>query len=293
MNSLCKLSALLMLCASFAACETRTEHKLHGVLYFGAGSYLGAFNIGDGSSTVVSSVGDANIRDVHEMQGNRVLLVMDVFENTREVSRISWLDTRTLQITALFQGVKVAWLPEFETYVYDDGARLSAVSLSLDQDTDNAILTHRLNAVSTIHVVSESAVIFDAGPRDARTIHHYDVETRILTSLDALAATCNLRASVWVADKQKIACRAFAEGGRYVLSSLDASDAIPLALPEDRRFRAVKALPGQGALIVTEVTPARSGGRPDLPVSAFMLESGELLPISGNQHLGDSVAYRY
>ena len=282
--------ATLFFCAVLAACDNEPVREYHGILYFGAGGYLGQFNLADGSSSVVVGVGDANIREVHEMQRNRVLLVLDVFESTRQVTKISWLDTKTYQVTALFQGTKVAWLPEYETYLYDDGSRLSAVTHSEEQDTDNIILDHRLNAVTTIHIVSESHAIFDAGPRDAPTIHQYDVVTRQVWDLERLAELCHLRGSAWISARNKLACRSRADSGRFLLSDIDGLDVESLPLPEGRQFSLVKEITGQNALVVSELEKASIGGKRGLPVFAMDLDTGELTEISGDQHLGDAVA---
>ena len=282
--------AALSISLLLTGCGKEPARQYHGLLYFGAGAYLGQFNLADGSSSVVVGVGDANIREVHEMQRNRVLLVLDVFESTRNVTKISWLDTKTYQVMALFQGTKVAWFPEYETYLYDDGVRLSAVTLSEDQDTDNIILDHRLNAVTTLHVVSESRAIFDAGPRDAPTIHQYDVVTRQTWDLEKLAELCHFRGSAWISDRNKLACRSRADGDRFLLTDIDGFDVESLPLPEGRQFRLIKEITGQNALVVSEQISSRVGGKQELPVFVMDLDTGELTEISGDQHLGESVA---
>ncbi len=281
------------LCLVLSACDGAPEREYHGSLYFGAGNYVGEFNLSSGESEVVASVGDANVRGVHAMDDDRVLLAIEAFEHTRNVAKISSINVESLHVTALFQGTRVAWLPKFETYVYDDGARLAAVTHSADYDTDNVVLNHRVNAVSTIHVVSESAVIFDAGPRDARTIYHYDVQNGALSELDDLASICTLRRSAWVEGRRKLACRGTLPADPYVLVGLDGHEPDPLSLPQHAGYRVVAALPGQDALVVTRDEASMIGGRPARPVEVLDLGTGELTRLSNDQHLGESVALIY
>ena len=273
-----------------ASCEQSPNRAYSGHVYFGAGSYLGLFDLADGSSGVVVNVGNANIQQVRPMQGSKVLVVLRVFEKTREVSKIAWIDTRSLQQTALFEGVAVAFLPARETYVYDDGARISASSRDSDFETTNVILDHRLGALSTIHAVSDTGVIFDAGSREEPTILHYDVDTRALTSLDALAAICTLPESIWDADSERLLCRDKTNPNAYLKVNLDGSEVVTLPLPADRPIRLVAALPGQQAALVTETRPNRMGGRADLTVSVLDFENGNLSTLVKDQHLGATVA---
>ena len=274
-----------------AACEAKPTSGAQGKLYFGAGGYLGRFDLADGSSEVVASVGQANIREVHDLVGPRVLLVMDVFENQRQISRISWLDVRTLQVTALFSGVAVAYLPDIETYVYDSGVRLAAASTNPDYTTSNVILEHAPNHISSLIPVSGQALIFASREKSRQVIYHYDALTASLQPLDRLAAVCDLDGAVWIHERRLLACPAADAGDAYRLVDLQGRTAGKLGISGVGQFRIVYALAGQPWLIATERRAGSFGGRPTTAVWALHLDTGEQFELAENQHLGAAVAW--
>ena len=286
-----KSCTVIVALALLAACGSEAPPKYYGFLYFGAGGYLGKFSLRDGSTSIVSSAGNANIRRVDEMYGTRVLLSLDAIENNREVAKISWLDVRTLQDTSLFGGVAAVWLPDVDTYIYDDGSRLSAASTNPDYVTDNVIMEHRLNALAEILVVSGTAVLFQSGHAERRRLWRYDADTAVLVELVALGRLCGLRHAVWVSSRGLLACRSETTG-RYMLVSLDGETLGELALPEGNEFRAIEYVDDQQLIVLKEPWRSALLGQPRSAVWVHELESGVTRRISRHQHLGNATAYR-
>ncbi|MEL7185475.1 MAG: hypothetical protein AAFN50_03430, partial [Pseudomonadota bacterium] len=263
----------------------------HGHLYFGAGGYLGKFSLADGSSDVVTGVGNANIREVDELYGKRLLLSLDAIENNREVAKITWLDVRTLQDTTLFAGVAAVWVPDVKTYVYDDGSRLSAASTHSDFRTDNVIMDHRINDIAEILVVSGTAILFQVGYAERREVWHYEVGSQALTKLQAVNRVCGLRHSVWIAAQNLLACRSESTG-RYVLVGLDGEVSAELPLPDGHDFEAIEYIADQQLIVFSEPWRSALIRQPRNAVWVHELQSGRSERIAEHQYLGNSTAYR-
>lgn len=288
---LIKHVAVIVVACLLLGCGGDAVPKYHGFLYFGAGSYLGKFSLRDGSSSIVSSVGNANIREVDQLHGSRLLLSLDAIENNREVAKITWLDVRTLQDTALFAGVAAVWVPDVQTYIYDDGSRLSAASTHRDYVTDNVIMDHRINDLAEILVVSPTSIVFQIGFRERRRIWQYDVDSASTAELEPLANVCSLRHSAWISVRRQLACKTQSSGD-YVLVGLDGQVAAMLALPEGREFEALEYVPDQDLLIFSEPWRSAVMEEPRTAVWAYDFDSGDTHRISEHQYLGNSTVYR-
>lgn len=273
-----------------AGCTGEPPPKYYGFLYFGAGEYLGKFSLRDGSSSIVKSVGEANIRDVEELEGARVLLSIDAMENDREVSRIIWVDVATFQDKSLYGGVTAVWLPELHTYIYDDETRLSAASASRDFATDNVIMDHRINGLIEILVVSPWSAIFEIGRDERRKIWHYDAGTAELTEMEQFANVCSLRHSVWIARDKEVACRSEVTG-EYMRVSLDGDVGDVIELPEGKEFEAIEYVADQNLLVFVERWNTAVINRPRAAVWVHELDTGVTVRIAKHQHLGRSTAY--
>lgn len=273
-----------------ASCSGETPPKYHGFLYFGAGGYLGKFSLRDGSSSIVSGVGDANIREVDELYGTRVLLAIDSNENNQDVARIIWVDVKTFQDTALYAGVAAAWIPDVHTYIYDDGSRLSAASTHRDYVTDNVIMDHRINDLVEMLVVSPSSVVFEMGRDERRKIWRYDAGTAELTELEQLANVCSLRHSAWIAPDNEVACKSETTG-EYVRVSLGGEVGSTLELPADREFEAIEYVADQDLLVFVERWNTAVINTPRAAVWVHELDTGETVRIAKHQYLGRSTAY--
>lgn len=285
-----KQLAVTIVVLLIAGCGGDPTPKYYGFLYFGAGEYLGKLSLRDGSSSIVRSVGEANIREVDGLHGRRVLLSIDALENNREVSRIIWVDVETFQDTSLFAGVAAVWLPDVHTYIYDDGSRLSAASTHRDFVTDNVIMDHRINDLAEMLVVSPTAVVFEVGQDERRQIWHYDAGFAELRELADLADTCSLRHSAWLASSSQIVCRSLSSG-QYVTVGLDGKVADVLALPDEREFEVLEYVADQNILVLVEHWRTALFDRPRAAVWVHELDTGATVRIAKHQYLGRSTTY--
>lgn len=274
-----------------AACGGEPAPKYHGFLYFGAGGYLGKFSLRDGSSSIVVSVGDANVREVDALHGSRLLLSLDAIENNRDVAKIVWFDTRTFQQSALYAGVAAVWLPDVHTYIYDDGSRLSAASTHRDFITDNVVMEHRINELVDILVISPASAVFQIGLAEHSRVWRYDAGLADLSELAELATTCSLRHAAWVKSREQLACRSRTTGA-YILVGLDGETTQTLALPDEREFEILEYVPDQELLVLVEPWRTTVFKQPRTAVWVYELESGETHRIAKHQYLGRSAAYR-
>ena len=87
MINVVRLVALIAI-ALLSSCDLNNRFPPHGHLYFAAGSYVGQFDLGDGSSSPVSYLGDVTIDHLTAFEGGDLLLTMRVFVNQREASQI-------------------------------------------------------------------------------------------------------------------------------------------------------------------------------------------------------------
>ena len=285
---------LLSLFVSFlVACERTSDNTLSGSLYFPAGNYLGRYELADGSSEIVVGMGEANVRYVGANKGTRLLLVLETTADQQDGWRIVWLDTKTHQITTLFQGLAAVFLPVIESYVYDDGTRLSIVSFDPDYVADGELYPHRLNAVRDIVAVSDRSVVFeDRSDSSDGGIFHYDAGRRSLRRLANLSQRCSLRAALWIAEHEALLCREAVQDSVYRLIDLEGRVVQQLVWPADRAFAALAWLPDVSRVLVSETRHSRWGGRSRSILWSYELATGELSKLSSNQQLGGSVVYR-
>jgi hypothetical protein len=115
---------LLLLGAQLTACETDSQIELRGSLYFAAGNYLAKLDMRDGSTSVVTNVGDAEIQSLSPQLDERFLLTVYGHENQRDSHRLVLYDIESRQMLTLLNGRQGFYLPGTKTLVYDDGVRI-------------------------------------------------------------------------------------------------------------------------------------------------------------------------
>lgn len=287
------MGVALLLAAALASCGPRENSEYRGDLYFGQGSYLMRFSLRDGSLVVVDNLGDKTIRDISRFGPDKLLIAESASVNRKSVSRISWLDLRTRQSSALYPGMLARYLEGPGVIVYDDGSDLFAVHLR-GTGTDEIVFSHPPNQLATMIVMSADTLLFETGEAGQEIIHAWNAVTGERQPLESLSAACRLRGAVWIDTSQRLACKERAPAwadARYVLAGLDGAVTGKLNLPEDRQFVALTYINGQHALILKETWHGLFGGEEKSAVWAHDIRSGENTRLAKNQDLGASVVY--
>ncbi|MCH9694072.1 MAG: hypothetical protein K0U72_06145 [Gammaproteobacteria bacterium] len=277
---------------TLTACGRGPDSQATGYLYFAAGSYLGQFDLSDGSSTVVANLNDANIKRVSELGGDRILLSLVASSNNREINRISWIDVKTGQLTNLYEGVLAVYLPETRTYVYDDGSRLLAAATTTRFETDAEILRHRLFDATAIIPVSGEELLFEVGRQQDRQVFRYNVMSGNLQELPKLAARCELRDALFLFDVGQLACASAQDNSEYILSTLAGELLSVVDAPKSIGLRALLYVPQLDAIIFSENYTTWLSGERRSRVWMHELSSGRNSVLSENQSLGTSIVYR-
>lgn len=284
---------LILLIPALAACGSSEQSGYHGYLYFANGAYLMRFSLRDASLEVVTNLGDKTIQDVSKFGESKLLITETALINRKEVRRISWIDVKTGQTSALFSGVFARYLADSGQIVYDDGDQLFVVAIAGDSSSET-IFTHRKNQVYKVIVGPVDRVLFETSDAGLQRIHSYDVTTGALQTLDRLSEVCRLEHAVWIDDLEQLACKERsnpANEAHYVLSNLDGDVSGNVSLPEGKQFYALAYVPDQSALILTESWSSVFGGQANNAVWVHNIQSGENRRLAKNQNLGSSVVH--
>jgi hypothetical protein len=284
---------LVLLIPALVSCSSSEQTGYHGYLYFAKGAYLMRFSLRDSDLSVAAILGEKTIHDVSPFGENKLLIAESASVNRQEVHRISWVDVKTGQSSALYSGVIARYLANSGLLVYDDGLKLFEVAIAGDSSSA-IIFSHKRNQLSTVMVVSNDIVLFETIEAGKPIIRSYDVVTGALKTLDALSTVCRLEHAVWIDDLEQLTCKQQtkpASDTQYVLVNLDGELGGSLALPEGKRFDALAYVSGQGALILTESWRGLFGGEERSSVWVHDIHSGESRVLAKNQNLGSSVVY--
>ncbi len=284
---------LVLLIPALVACGSSGQSGYHGYLYFAKGAYLMRFSLRDSDLSVAAVLGEKTIRDVSSFGENKLLIAESESVNRQEVHRISWVDLKTGQLSALYSGVIARYLAKSGLLVYDDGLKLYEVAIAGDSSSE-IIFSHRMNQISSVMVVSDNIVLFETIEAGQPVIRSYDVVTGALQTLDSLSTLCRLEHAVWIDDFEQLACKQQtkqASDAHYLLVNLDGEQGGSLPLPEGKRFDALAYVSGQGALILTESWRGLFGGEERSSVWVYDIHSGESHRLAKNQNLGSSVVY--
>ena len=286
---------LLVFFGLIASCDVSEEQALHGHLYFAAGSYVGEFDLSDGSSAPVASLGDVTIDHVRAYEDNDLLLTLRDFVNERETSRILRYDPRENTSFPLFPGFTAEFLPVPRVVIYDDGGTLLATHRTKACRDEAVINAHGYNSKPSVVVISDTEILFNSIVDGEVLIQRYDVDEGRSYPLHDLSKVCRLDGAVWIADSGQILCKAqfdSSERLRYGFVSLNGTATIPLPLPEDNNFRALIYLPDQNLVIFSESSSSWGGGQQKYAVWVYDTNASSAYRLAKNQYLGQSVVYR-
>ena len=287
--------AALLVVALIASCDMFEHEALHGHLYFAAGSYVGQFDLSDGSSAPVVNLGDVTIDRVGAFIGNDLLLTMREYVNGRETSRILRFNLRRSVSSPLFSGMMAEYLPSSIAVIYDDGSRLLATHRKKAYRDEVVIDVHGHNSMPAVVVLSDAEILFNSVNGDDVLIQRYNVDTNTSQALHDLSKVCVLNGAVWITESKQLLCRAYdvsSQESGYVFASLDGTVENTLHLDDDKDFRALSFLPDQRVIILTERSASWGGGQPRHAVWAYDMDTARIYRIAKDQYLGTSVVYR-
>lgn len=288
-------ATLLVVLGLIASCDVPDEQALHGHLFFAAGSYVGEFDLSDGSSAPVASLGDVTIDHLGIYEGNDLLLTMRDFANDREVSRILRYDPRDNTSFPMFPGLGAAFLPGERVVIYDDGSSLIATHRHKAFRDETVINVHGFNSRPTIIAISDTEIIYNSVVDGEVLIQRYDAVDDQSYPLNDLSKVCRLNGAIWIADSGQILCRVTFDATdkpRYGFVSLAGVATTALPLPEDKNFRALIYLPDQQVIILSELSNSWGGGRQKHAVWVYDVDSSTAYRLANDQYLGESVVYR-
>lgn len=283
------IATALTLCALLAACEPAATPSYSGKLYFGSGNYLALIDLRNGSTDIVASIGDSEIREIGPKDGRRLLLSVFGPVNQKDSYRLVLFDLETRQQLTFFEGRSGRYLLDGQTLVYDDGARIWATRKRFNAWEKVEVAQHPYNAGVRIVPVSGTAFLYSAGEADDARVYLFDTDSRTSTELAALAGACTLDGASWIESRSELLCRA---DGSWVFTKLDGTVSESLQLPSDRSFRALAYMPDHDAVVFSERWQAWMSGRQKWAVWVYDIGSASSHRVMEHQYLGDSVIYK-
>jgi hypothetical protein len=273
-----------------AACADNERDELRGGLYFAAGNYLAMLDLRDGSTSIVSNLGEVNILSLSPQLDKRLLLNVVDNEEHRERRLLVLYDIATRQTHTLLSGRNGHYLPGTRTLVYDDGTQIVVTERVGDSWEKTEVAAHRYNEGVDIEPVSATRFIYriDDGP-----FLVYDKAAGSSTELAALASACRMDRALWFADREQMLCQSRKENDEvaYMFVGLDGSAGERLPLPASHDLRPLVYLPDQDVLLLTERWQARLTNRVKWAVWAYRFDTQEAWRLFDDQYLGHSVQY--
>jgi hypothetical protein len=281
--------SIIALCCVLSSCAESEQKSFHGYLYFASGSYVGRFDLRDGSSSVVANLGDVTISNIDSLSSERLLVSMVSFAADREMPRIRSLDIKMGRSVDLFGGSDATYLSATDTIVYDDGMRLAETSLAGRRKSYVEVFPHKYSSAVSLHSISDDAVLFSIRDDEVSSIHHFDSVTKKSLELARLSSICSLRSAAWISSLERLACKVADQS--YVLASLDGMEIAPLALPDSRDLLALTYVADQNVLVLAERRRGLFGGRDRWDVWVHDFAGGTNHLLAKNQYLGSSAVY--
>lgn len=289
-----RLVALTLLCITLGACDTSSRTGPGGFIFFGSGSYLGKFSLGDGSSEIVAYVGDGTVTSVGNYRDGELLLTVRRLVNSRDVQMVVRFEIATRHYTNLFVGNSAVFLRDREITVFDDGFNLQATRIVDKERRLTNIYSHDFNASVTITPVSDHVVFFQVAKNNDSRVFRYDAAAERSEPLEEFSKVCDLDGAVWVSESQQMLCHSpvlSGAGFEYRFVAPDGRLGAALQAPGDHAIQPVLYLPEKHLLVVTEAWRGVLGGQQKYAVWIYDMASGESYRLSKNQYLGDHVAY--
>lgn len=280
----------LLLAIFLSACTGDDRPALQGSLYFATGKYLAALNLGDGSTSVIANLGDAELLSLSPVLDERLLLSVIGTENQRQISQLVLYDIATRQRLDVLSGGNGHYLPGTRVLVFDDGVR-TWITERIDGSWEKfEVVQHRYNASVDIMPLSATRFVYrveDALPQ------LYDYVTGRSTELSDFASRCSLDRALWVADSEEMLCQARHDDGsfEYAYVALDGTRGEAVPLPGERDLRPLAHIRDQDVLVLTERWQGLVSSRWKWAVWIYHLDTGEFYRLLEDQYLGDSVVY--
>ncbi len=273
-----------------AGCGSDDREELRGSLYFGAGKYVAALDLRDGSTSVVANLGDAEVLSLGQAVDDRLLLNIIGTENQRELHQLVLYDIRTRQRLTLLNGRYGHYLPGTRVLVFDDGVNIWITEKIRGTWEKTEVVEHRYNAAVDVLPITATRFIYrvEDGP-----FYVYDRTASRSIPLQGLESPCSLDRALWIAHREQMLCRVRRDDGTYEYAyvALDGSQDEALPLPGDRDLRPIAYLSDQNVLVLTERRQARVSNRWKWGIWIYRLDTGEFYRMLDDQHLGDTVVY--
>ena len=284
------VAAFVLLLGQIPACQPEPQEELRGSLYFASGQYLAQLDLRDGSTSIVTNLGDVEIRAISPQRDSRLLLTVTGSTNQRDTQELVLYDIATRQALTLLNGRHGHYLPDSDVLVYDDGTRIYVAERSDGEWEKTLVQEHAYKAALTIAPISATRFLFAVagGP-----VNLFDLESKRSVELPALGSQCRLDASLWSQQREQLLCRVRRDDGSqtYVFATLEGVVQSTLALPAARSLQPVAFLPDQDAVVFTERWRSAISGRERHAVWIYRFDSGALYRLIDNQHLGRTVVY--
>ena len=276
---------------AIVACTADEKDELRGSLYFAYGPYVALLDLRDGSTSVATNLGDAEIQSLSPQLDNRLLLTVFGNENQRDAHRLVLYDLETQQTLTLLNGREGHYLPGTRTLVFDDGVRIYITEKIKGAWEKTEVVEHRYNAVVEIVPISATRFIYRVadGP-----LFVYDKTAGRSIALSGLDQVCRPDRALWIERREQMLCQVRREDGtfEYAFVGLDGSKHEMLPLPAAQDFRPVAWLADQDTLVLTEQWFSWFTKRPRSAIWILRIDTGDVYRLVDDQYLGESVFYR-
>jgi hypothetical protein len=289
------IASVLTLCVLLGACGPAATPEIPGSLYFGSGNYLAELALRNGSTDIVASIGDAEIREISPKDGRRVLLNVFGPVNQKDSHRLVLFDLETRQQLTFFEGRFGRYLMDGKTLVYDDGVRIWATWKRVNYWEKVEVAQHAFNAMVRIIPVSGTAFLYSIGPESDAPLYLFDTALGRSTELESLASVCTLDGAIWIEARSELLCRTGTPAGAgvaYVFASLDGESSGSMQLPQGKLFRALAYLPDRNAVILSESWNTWLSGRQQWAVWIYDIGESAANRMLEHQYLGHTVIYQ-
>ena len=280
-----------LLIGQVAGCQSDQHQELRGSLYFGAGQYLAQLDLRDGSTSVVTNLGDAEIRGISPQLDERLLLTVFGSVNKQDVHRLILYDKETRQTLGLVTGRYGRYLPGTMVLVYDDGVSIRVAEKIRGTWEKSVIAEHRFNAPMRIMPISADRFLY---AEVGKPIFAFDNIAKRSIELTALSEHCDLAAALWIPERDQLLCRSPRPDGslEYPFVALDGVVHDSLPLPTNGSYRPLAWLPDQDTIVLTERWRSALSDRLKSAVWVYRLDTGDHYRLLDDQYLGESVVYR-
>lgn len=278
------------LLSQLAACGGPDHPQLRGSLYFAAGNYLALLDLRDGSTSVVTNLGDADIRSLSPQLEERLLLSVYGSENNRETRHLVLYDLETRQTLTLLNGRNGHYLPGTRTLVFDDGVRIYVTERIRGAWQKTEVVEHRYN--ESVDIVPLSATRFIYRVADG-PLYVYDTTAGRSIELTRLESQCRFDRLLWFPGRDQMLCQVPGDGQSftYRFVGLDGSPGEGLPLPEPHDLSPLVHLPDQDVLLLTERWRTRFADRVQWAVWVYRFDTQEVYRLFDDQYVGDYVLY--